>query len=134
AEMYFGPEITIPKPAPSNEEVLKVEEILEQAKQPLINAGGGVKLAQAEEKLIAFAEQLQIPVMAAFRRHDVFPNRHYLYAGHLGLGTPKSILETVKEADVILALGTRLSEVTTQDYTLLTNDQILIHVDIESEV
>ncbi|GGA88925.1 thiamine pyrophosphate-dependent enzyme [Ornithinibacillus halotolerans] len=134
AEMYFGPEITIPKPAPSNEEVLKVEKILEQAKQPLIIAGGGVKLAQAEEKLIAFAEQLQIPVMAAFRRHDVFPNRHYLYAGHLGLGTPKPILETVKEADVILALGTRLSEVTTQDYTLLTNDQTLIHVDIESEV
>lgn len=133
-EMHFGPDITIPRPSPAKEEIVAVEEMLQQANKPLIIAGGGVKLAQAEEELLNFAERLQIPVMAAFRRHDIFPNKHYLYAGHLGLGTSKQILQTVKEADVILALGTRLSEVTTQDYTLLTKEQKLIHVDIEQEV
>jgi len=71
--------------------------------------------------------------MAAFRRHDVFPNHHSLYAGHLGLGTPKEVLATTKEADVILAIGTRLSEVTTQDYSLITLEQTLIHIDINEQ-
>ncbi|WP_026908187.1 thiamine pyrophosphate-dependent enzyme [Paucisalibacillus globulus] len=133
-EMHFGPVITIPKPAPSNEEVISMESFLLKSKKPLIIAGGGVKLSQAEEELISFAEKLQIPVMAAFRRHDVFPNNHDLYAGHLGLGTPKQVIETVKEADLVIALGTRLSEVTTQDYSLLSPDQKLIHVDIEHDV
>ncbi|WP_042142041.1 thiamine pyrophosphate-dependent enzyme [Paucisalibacillus sp. EB02] len=133
-EMHFGPEITIPKPSPSKEEIILVENILQEAQKPLIIAGGGVKLSQAEEELVCFAEKLQIPVMSAFRRHDAFPNNHDLYVGHLGLGTPKRILETVKEADVILALGTRLSEVTTQDYSLLSAEQKLIHIDIEQDV
>lgn len=133
-EMQFGPAITIPRPAPSKDEMSLVESMLQQAKKPLIIAGGGIKLAQAEEELLAFIERYPIPVMSAFRRHDVFPNNHHLYSGHLGLGTPQLVLQTVKEADVILALGTRLSEVTTQDYTLLSPEQKLIHVDIEQEV
>src|SRR5699024_2150261 len=48
-----------------------------------------------------------------------------------GLGANPNILKTVKEADTILAFGTRLSEVTTQDYQLIRNDQTLVHVDIE---
>jgi len=52
----------------------------------------------------------------------------------LGLGTPKDVLETTKEADVILAIGTRLSEVTTQDYSLINNlEQSLIHIDINEQ-
>lgn len=133
-EMQFGPEITIPRPAPAQDEVSLVEKVLRQAEKPLIIAGGGVKLSQAEEELLVFAEQYEIPVIAAFRRHDVFPNHHPLYAGHLGLGTSKEVLESVTQADVILAFGTRLSEVTTQDYTLLSSEQKLIHVDIEQEV
>ncbi|MFP3489270.1 acetolactate synthase, partial [Staphylococcus sp. SIMBA_130] len=70
-------------------------------------------------------------VLAAFRRHDVFTNQNKYYAGHLGLGAPKEVLETVREADVILALGTRLSEVTTQDYTIISSSQKLIHIDID---
>src|SRR5690625_7030997 len=57
---------------------------------------------------VCSSDLYHFPVIAAFRRQDVFPNNHELYAGHLGLGTHKNILETVKEADVILALATRL--------------------------
>src|SRR5699024_1334937 len=71
--------------------------------------------------------------MAAFRRHDAFPHDHDLYSGHLGLGTNPNIVKTINEADTILAFGTRLSEVTTQDYQLITKDQTLIHIDIEPE-
>ncbi len=71
--------------------------------------------------------------MSSFRRHDVFPNDHPLYVGHLGLGTPRNIIETVEQADVVLAIGTRLSEVTTQDYKLLST-QKLIHIDIDYDV
>lgn len=121
------------KPSPSIDELSEIERILKRAKRPLILAGGGVKLAKAEEELIAFAEKYSLPVMSAFRRHDVFPNSHGLYAGHLGIGTDEKIIETVGKADVILAIGTRLSEVTTQDYALIHPDHHLIHIDISEE-
>ncbi|MFD1039978.1 thiamine pyrophosphate-binding protein [Virgibacillus byunsanensis] len=133
AEMVYGPVITKPKPSPSIGEITEVERILEKANSPLIVAGGGIKSAQAEDMLVAFAEKYSIPVIAAFRRHDVFPHDHSLYLGHLGLGTNLKILQTVEEADVILAIGTRLSEVTTQDYRMITPDKKLIHMDIDFE-
>src|SRR5699024_3875755 len=86
-EMHFGPSLTIPTPGPSLAEVDEVEKLLGAANYPLIIAGGGVKSSQAEDALVDFAEKYDLPVMAAFRRHDVFPNDHRLYAGHLGLGT-----------------------------------------------
>lgn len=133
AVMRFGPKITKPKPAPSKEEINNVEALLGNAKKPLMIAGGGVKSAQAEELLISFAEKHQLPVAVAFRRHDAFPNDHPLYVGHLGLGANRNVLKTVSEADVILAFGTRLSEVTTQDYQIMTADKKLIHIDIDFE-
>ena len=131
AEMQFGPMTTIPKPAPSLTEINQVKAHLFHAKRPIIIAGGGVKHSGAEERLVSFAEKFSLPVLAAFRRHDVFPNSHPLYVGHLGLGTQKEVLQTVKEADLILALGTRLSEITTQDYSIITPDKKLIHIDID---
>src|SRR5690625_226583 len=131
SEMNFGPVSPPPKPAPSEAELNQIKKILNNAKSPLIIAGGGVKSAQAEQELIDLAEKHQIPVIASFRRQDVFPNNHELYAGHLGLGTHESIIKTIKQADVILALATRLSEVTTQDYSIITQDKKLIHLDID---
>nr|WP_090870264.1 thiamine pyrophosphate-binding protein [Oceanobacillus limi] len=133
-EMSFKPVTERPKPAPSQTEIEQIEQILTSAKSPLIIAGGGVKLSQGEDLLLRFAERFTIPTIAAFRRHDIFPNNHPLYAGHLGLGTNKQIIERVKETDVILALGTRLSEVTTQDYTLFEADQRLVHIDIDHQI
>lgn len=122
-----------PAPRPAQHEIKQVEAVLNQSKRPVIMAGGGVKSSQAEDALKTFAEKYQIPVVVAFRRHDVFPNDHDLYSGHLGLGTNPAILKTLKEADTILAIGTRLSEVTTQDYQLITDTQKLIHIDIAPE-
>ena len=131
AAMYFGPPVKKPKPVPAQAEVAAAEELLLQAKRPLIIAGGGVKSAGAERALLRFAEKHELPVMAAFRRHDVFPNDHPLYVGHLGLGIAKEIRETVDQSDLIVACGTRLSEVTTQGYSILMAEKRLLQIDIE---
>lgn len=130
AEMMFSPTMNRPTPVPSIQEVERVEELLEQAKKPLIIAGGGVKSAGGEESLVSFAEKYSLPVMASFRRQDVFPNDHKLYAGHFGLGMHAAEQQTIQEADVVIAVGSRLSEVTTQDYSIITPDKKLIHIDI----
>src|SRR5699024_9145020 len=129
--MHFGAVTPPPKPVTSKLEINQVRDLLESANRPLVIAGGGIKSAQAEEALVNFAEKYQLPVIAAFRRQDIFPNNHEVYAGQRGLGTHKNILETLEESDVILGLATRLSAVTTQDYSIITDDKKLIHLDID---
>ncbi|EMT46483.1 thiamine pyrophosphate-binding protein [Anoxybacillus flavithermus] len=123
----------VPKPAPNEADIQRIERLLQSAKRPVVIAGGGIIWSEAREVFRLFVEKWSLPVMSSFRRHDVFPNDHPLYVGHLGLGTPRNIIETVEQADVVLAIGTRLSEVTTQDYKLLSNQQ-LIHIDIDYDV
>ncbi|MFD2212015.1 thiamine pyrophosphate-dependent enzyme [Virgibacillus halophilus] len=132
AEMRIGPVAEKPKPAPSEEEIEKTAAMLNGARQPVIIAGGGVKAAGAEELLAKFSTRCKLPVLAAFRRHDVIDSKHEMYAGHLGLGLSPTIRQTVKEADLILVLGSRLSEVTTQDYGLIEASQKMIHIDIDA--
>ncbi len=134
ADMRFGPGIRIPKPALSKQQTEEILSYLKEAERPVIIAGGGVKLSDGEEALQEFIEKTNIPVVASFRRQDVLPNEHPLYCGHLGLGTPIPQAETVGYADVILAVGTRLSEVTTQDYSLLKQEHTLLHLDIDADV
>jgi acetolactate synthase-1/2/3 large subunit len=131
ADMEFGPSTTVSKPVPSNSEVADALDKISQAKHPIIIAGGGVIRSGAHESLIQFAETMSLPVLASFRRHDVFPNQHPHYLGHIGLGTHKSILETVKSADLVLAVGMRFSEIVTQGYSLFSSDQTIIHIDID---
>ncbi|MFG6149198.1 thiamine pyrophosphate-dependent enzyme [Halobacillus sp. B23F22_1] len=133
AEMVFTRAAVKPAPCPSLREVHEIEQILQEAERPVVIAGGGVKHSGAEEELIKFATTFSLPVLSAFRRHDVFPNNHPLYAGHLGLGGDRTIVDTVQGADTVIAIGTRLSEVTTQDYSLLGRDQTLVHIDIDYE-
>lgn len=134
AEMIFAPPSKKPTPVPAKKEIDEVMKRMKKAKRPVIVAGGGIKLSGAEKALQRFAQKFQIPVVSAFRRHDVIPNDDPLYCGHLGLGTAPGILQTVAEADVVLAVGTRLSEVTTQDYSLMKDHHTLIHIDIEAEI
>lgn len=132
-EFIFRAPVSIPRPAPSIKEISMFQHFLQIAKKPLIIAGGGIRFSGAEDALLEFAEAFQIPVMTAFRRHDVFPNNNNLYLGHLGLGITTEIRQAVDEADVIFAFGTRLSEITTQDYSIITNDKRLVHIDISFE-
>ncbi|MGV3488625.1 MAG: thiamine pyrophosphate-dependent enzyme [Tuberibacillus sp.] len=133
-EAQFAEPMKTSKPVPDEHGIENAIELLENARRPFILAGGGIKWSNAEELLVNFSESFSLPVVSSFRRHDVFPNQHPHYVGHLGLGTAKEILETAKSADVVLVLGSRLSEVTTQDYSLFSENQKIIHIDIEPSV
>jgi acetolactate synthase-1/2/3 large subunit len=81
--------------------------------------------------LARFAEANALPVLASFRRQDLFDNRHPCYAGHLSLGLPPFLQQRVKTADLIIALGSRLGDVTTMSYSVLKPPRIaarLVHI------
>ena len=118
-----------PHPVPRAEEVRFVARWLSEAQRPVVIAGGGAGHARAE--LLAFAEAFNVGVYAAFRRQDVLPNEHPLYLGHLTLATPPDTLRALEEADVVLAIGCRLDEVTTQSYEVPRGDQAVIQIDVD---
>jgi acetolactate synthase I/II/III large subunit len=118
-----------PHPAPDPEDVRLVARRLGEARRPVVIAGGGA--GHAREGLISLAETFDVGVYAAFRRQDVFPNEHPYYLGHLTLGTPPDTLKALEGADLVLVLGSRLDEVTTQTYELPRPDQAVIQVDLD---
>ncbi|MCM3766368.1 thiamine pyrophosphate-dependent enzyme [Neobacillus niacini] len=130
---FFTPKKAL-KPGLGEDEASTIISFLNCSKRPLIIAGGGIVLSDGREELVKFSELSGIPVMSAFRRHDCFPNDHAHYLGNMGLGTFPEILETIKEADLIFAIGTRLSEITTQKYTFPAAEQMVIHIDIDHSV
>jgi acetolactate synthase I/II/III large subunit len=75
-----------------------------------------------------------VGVYAAFRRQDVFPNDHPHYLGHLGLGTPAASLDALRRADLVLVVGARLDEITTQGFTLPAPGTRIIHADTDPSV
>jgi acetolactate synthase-1/2/3 large subunit len=133
-EIQIGESYKVEPPASQQSTVDQALALLHSAQNPVIIAGGGVSKSESTSSLIQFAEKMNIPVVTAFRRFDAFPNQHPLYIGWLGFGPCKSTLEYIKNADFVLALGTRFSQVTTQDYQLLGDQVKLIHIDISPDV
>jgi len=118
-----------PRPIPAPEEIRAVVRRMAAARRPVVIAGGGAR--GAREELISFAEAWGVGVYAAWRRQDVFPNSHPHFLGHLALGTPPETLRALEEADLVVVVGSRLSEVTTQTYSLPRPDQAVIQVDVD---
>ncbi|MFC4085289.1 thiamine pyrophosphate-binding protein [Amycolatopsis samaneae] len=103
-----------------------VAQLVDEARYPVVIVGGRAR--SARDELIAVADELSLPVYNAFRRQDAFPENHARYAGHLGLGIPARQLDALERADLVLALGTRLDEVTTQSFRYPTPQQTLVLV------
>ena len=117
--------------AASGADAIKIAARLQAAERPLVIVGGGVWSAKAAADMARFATRFELPVGTAFRRQDYFDNRHPHYAGDVGIGINPALADKVKQADVILALGTRLGEVTSGGYGLFDipkPKQRLIHV------
>ncbi|CAN5778556.1 thiamine pyrophosphate-binding protein [soil metagenome] len=127
------PQTAIPAAQPPLTAIRQALELLESAEQPLIIAGGGVLRSHGVAELVAFAEAISCPVISAFRRLDAFPTDHPLSLGSLSFGTPAPVRRRAVEADVVLAIGTRLSELTTLGYTVPGPGAQLIHVDISPD-
>ncbi len=116
---------------PDREAVATILRRLVTARRPVVLAGAGVLRARAVADLVAFAEAADVPVMSAWRRPDVFPNDSPRYLGSTGLSAPRNVRRQLLDADVVLALGTRLSEVATFEYAVPAETTTLLHVDVE---
>jgi acetolactate synthase I/II/III large subunit len=115
-------------------DVRSVLNLLAGARRPVILAGAGVLRARATADLVLLAEMLEVPVIASWRRPDVFPNDHRLYLGMSGFGAAPTVPERLRAADAILVIGSRLSEVTSLGYTIPARRQRWAHVDLEPRV
>jgi acetolactate synthase-1/2/3 large subunit len=116
--------------------IRELREMLLQARKPFVIAGGGGWTPQAAQALQRFAENWKLPVGNAFRFQDTFDNHHPLYAGDVGIGLNPKLAARIKEADLIVAIGPRLGEMTTSGYTLLTPPkpkQKLVHIHASAE-
>lgn len=125
------PAATLPSGQVADADIAAVIDRLEAAERPLVIIGGAGWSSEAALALGAFAKTMGLPVGASFRCQDFLDNRHPNYAGDVGIGINPALARRVREADVILALGARLGEMTTSGYTLLTPPvatQALIHI------
>ena len=110
--------------------------LLLQSQKPFVIAGGGGWTPQAAQALQRFAENWQLPVGNAFRFQDTFDNHHPLYAGDVGIGINPRLAARIREADLVIAIGPRLGEMTTGGYTLLEAPrprQKLVHIHASAE-
>ena len=110
--------------------------LLVAAQRPFVIAGGGGWDAEGARALQRFAENWQLPVGCGFRFQDTFDNRHPLYAGDVGIGINPALAARIRAADLVIALGVRLGEMTTGGYTLLEAPrpaQKLVHLHAGAE-
>ncbi|MFM8757690.1 MAG: thiamine pyrophosphate-binding protein [Limnohabitans sp.] len=108
-----------------------LRELLLQSQRPLVIAGGGGWTPQAAQALQRFAENWRLPVCNAFRFQDTFDNNHPQYAGDVGIAINPKLAQRIKDADLIVAIGPRLGEMTTGGYSLLKVPkplQKLVHI------
>ena len=113
-----------------------LREMLLKAERPFIIAGGGGWTPESAQALQRFAENWRLPVGNAFRFQDTFDNFHPLYAGDVGIGLNPKLAARIKASDLIIAIGPRLGEMTTGNYTLLEAPrprQTLVHIHASAE-
>ena len=116
---------------PDYSRVAKFEGMLSEAKRPIVIIGGAGWTNNAAQSAAKFATQRGLPLVSAFRRQDAVANDCPVYAGNLGYGPNPRLVERIRNADLVVAIGARLGEATTDGYTLITPehpDQLLVHV------
>jgi acetolactate synthase-1/2/3 large subunit len=105
--------------------------MLDAAERPVLIVGGAGWRGTAARDVAAWAERSGVPVACAFRRQDAVPNDCAVWAGNLGYGPNPKLVERIRAADLLLVIGARLGEATTDGYTLIRPDhpdQTLVHV------
>jgi acetolactate synthase-1/2/3 large subunit len=126
-----APRFTTVRAHPGVDDIEQLRALLEQSERPLAIIGGAGWTARATGDLTPFLEENALPAGAAFRRQDALDNDSPSYVGDVGIGVNPALASRVKEADLLLAIGPRLGEMTTSGYTLLeppSPKQTLVHV------
>ncbi len=112
-------------------QIKKICEAVENAKRPLICAGGGVFLAGAEKELIKFAEKANVPAVSTMMGLSLFPTDHPLYLGMLGMHGLKAANRAVSECDTMILIGARVGDRAVKSPTFLAENKQIIHIDID---
>jgi len=128
--------VTFERPAGGEAAIKQAADLLSTARFPVILNGAGVVLAGAIPASMALAERLTAPVCVGYQHNDAFPGSHPLFAGPLGYNGSKAAMELIRQADVVLCLGTRLNPFSTLpgyglDYW--PKDAKIIQVDINPD-
>lgn len=121
---------------PGAADLRRLRAMLAEAKRPMMLVGGGGWTEQACADIVAFAEANEIPTCCSFRRLDIFDNSSRCYVGDLSTNPAPKLLKAARDADLLLVVGARLGEITTQGYTLLEVPQPrrrLVHVHASAE-
>jgi acetolactate synthase-1/2/3 large subunit len=126
------PRAVVPARAGLDPEALaEVGARLRAAERPVLVLGGSGWSAEARDAIGAWAQAQGLPVVASFRRRDLIDNDSGAFVGEIGLGSNPALLQRVRRADLVLALGARLADNPTQGYTLFTPEETagrLIHI------
>lgn len=126
-----APPFRTPRSAVSPADVARLRELLEGSERPVAILGGAGWTANASVGMQRFLEVNEIPAGAAFRRQDSLDNDSPVYVGDVGIGINPDLASRIREADLVLAIGPRLGDVTTSGYSLLevpSPRQTLVHV------
>lgn len=130
-EVPDRPRVVLGQQFTSDSEVKKIEKAIIKAERPLVIAGGTGWSKEAVKNLGVFVKNFNLPVATTFRRQHLMDNRHDCYIGDLGTGMNPALAKTVKESDLIIAIGTRLGEIATRGYELIDPkkpEQKIIHI------
>lgn len=125
------PRVEPTRVSPSAEVMAALGRLLAQAERPMLLLGGGPWTEVGTGAIRAFAERFELPVSVTFRRQGLFDHAHPLYAGELGIGPNPELRARFEAADLVLVVGDRLSETTTQGYELFSVPfprQTVVHV------
>ena len=126
-ESFFAEKVWLPRrPAPDGQELATAITALKDARQPVIIAGGGVLYSEATETLKVFAEKHGIPVMETQAGKSSLPHDHPLNMGSVGVTGSSASNGLAEQADVVLAIGSRLQDFTTGSWALFKNQNLKI--------
>jgi acetolactate synthase-1/2/3 large subunit len=121
---------------PGAADLTEMRRLLMAAARPVMLVGGGGWSDSACHDIARFAEANDLPVCCSFRRQDILDNRSPVFIGDLGTGASPALTARVKQADLVLAVGARIGEITSQSYTLMgipDPGKTLIHVHAAAE-
>ena len=130
------PFVSRPAQAACPDAMMALMAMICDAASPIAIIGGAGWNPKARANFQRFAERIGLPVATAFRRQDAISPSSPVYAGNLGYGPNPKLVERVKQADLVLAIGARLGEATTDGYSfpaLDREDQLLVHIHPDPE-
>ena len=112
-------------------QIKKVVKELSKAKRPIICAGGGVLLSDAEKELRAFAEKYRVPVVSTMMGIGVMPTQHPMYYGMVGNNGHPYANRAMNESDLLIMVGARVADRAVSQPDLITENKILVHIDVD---